>query len=84
MKTYQIEMNWKELPLDVHHIGTFIVNDDEFEVLQEEFSDDIYIDVIEETQMKRKYTFADILRTIVSSQEKNFGAFVLYGLSKQL
>jgi len=83
MKTYQIEMNWKGLSDDIRHIGTFIVDEDELDVLEDEFSDDASIDVLNETQIKRKYTFADVLRTAVNSYEKNFGALVLYGLSKQ-
>lgn len=80
MSNYKITLYWKGLPQGANNIGTFIVDESELELLEENYGNDLSIDVWDTTSIKRNYTFADVLRTINESSSQNFGALVYKGL----
>lgn len=84
MEHYRITLQWKGLPEDVNNIGTFIVDESELDVLEEHYGKDLSIDVWDVTTIKRKYEFADVLRSIDKSSNKVFGALIYRDLMDQI
>jgi hypothetical protein len=83
MEHYKITLHWKGLPQEMNLIDTFIVNENELYLLEQQYRSDISIDVWDTTTIKRKYEFVDIIRSIDSSSKKVFGALIYRDLIKK-
>ena len=84
MEHLTITLYWKGLPRSMKTIGTFIVDESELELLEGHYGNDLSIDVWDATNIKRKYTFVDVLRTIDESASKIFGLQICRELISQL
>ena len=84
MKYYKITLQWRCLPQEINTIDTFIVDEKELEILEDNYGLHISIDVWDTTTIKRKYEFVDILKSIDSSSKKVFGALIYRDLMNEL
>ena len=84
MENYTITLYWKGLPHEIGTIDTFIVDEQELEILEDNYGLDISIDVLDTTTIKRKYEFVDILKSIDNSSKKVFGALIYRDLMNEL
>ena len=84
MENYTVTLHWKGLPQEINTIDTFIVDEQELEILQDNYGLDISIDVWDTTTIKRKYEFVDILKSIDNSSKKVFGALIYRDLMNEL